>query len=149
MIRLDVEVKGVTGAIRAIRWTAKDAQLLSTALIRVSRRILDGADQLVPVVTGNLRATGKIKNRSINGGFGAEVITSYGGKPGNDRSFPFPQVLSRKTGGEIEVRYAEEVHNRSSSPQYLERSFKQQFPTIEREVREQVQKVYLRKRARR
>lgn len=144
-LRIDIKIKGARSVIKRLQWTPKDVQRLQIPLIRAARRILDRSDQLVPVVTGNLLSTGKIRNRSTQFGFATEVSVEYGGPPGNDRFTPAPKILEEKGGGR-QVLYAEEVHERSSSPNYLLRAFNPEAPTVEREVRDEIDKIYAEKR---
>ena len=72
--------------------------------------VLAQTQDKVPVITGNLRATGallgpqKLPNKS------SQILVKYGGRPGKGRQFPNQQALGE--GGK--VNYAAQVHSNSN-----------------------------------
>lgn len=142
-IRIEIEISGVPKAIKKLGWTHKDAQRLAIPLLKVARKILNDADQRVPVKFGNLKASGKIIGaKSISFGAGVEVQVEYGGSASREGPFPAPQELSSGAG---KVTYAVEVHERTAKSgqiKWLEKAGNAHYHEIKPAVEEEVKKVF-------
>lgn len=142
-INIEISVSGIPKAIKKLGWTHKDAQRLALPLLKVARRILDDARTRVPVQTGNLRASGKIKGaKSIDFGTGVEVQVEYGGVASKEAAFPAPAELAAKGG---KVTYAVKVHEvsaQSGELKWLERAGDAHYHELKPAVEAEIQKVF-------
>lgn len=132
---IDIQVSGLPRLFKQLQWTPKDAQKIGLALLPRAKRVIGQGDLLVPVVTGNLRASGKTKGPlSRSFGFSVELQMEYGGAAAPGKPFPQAQLLP---GGR--VTYAGKVHDVSSRPRFLTDAFEQEAPA--QAVAEQVRLV--------
>lgn len=142
-IDIEIQVDGIPRAIRKLGWKHRDAQRLALPLLKVARRILDDAQTRVPVLTGNLKASGKIKGaKSIDFGMGVEVQVEYGGGPSKEGPFPAPAELAAQGG---KVTYATEVHERtarSGELKWLENAGDAHYAELKPAVEAELQKIF-------
>ena len=126
-LQISIQISGVPQVQRRFRAMANAvADAAGAGLLQSAFVIYRDADQSVPVLTGNLRASGKVLGPvSLAFGAGRRVEVEYGGRA--DRrgaGFPVPSVLR---GGR--VTYAAFQHaNNPRRAGWLEHAAEREFP---------------------
>lgn len=143
-LQFTLQIEGVGLVVRRLTWTQADALAVAKGLLQSGRIMLDDSKPNVPVLTGNLRSTGKILG-PISKAFGMtqEVRVEYGGKPSKEvAGFPDPRALSPRT----QVDYAVTQHETNPRrPRWLEDAFNREAPKTAQRVADELVKTLQRK----
>lgn len=122
-LQFTIEVSGIGPIQRRLVWTPENATAVAIGLLKSGRIMLDDSRPNVPVLTGNLQSTGKIKGPiSTQFGFGQRVEVEYGGGTSLESAGGFPDPGQLPVGGR--VNYAAEQHERNPrKAKFLENAF--------------------------
>ncbi len=111
-----VFVKGLAHVRNTLRLTPADMTDIATALFVSASEVMDESQELVPVLTGNLKSTGEVGRPDIKGPQ-VEVQMKYGGGAAPGKAFPAPGVLK---GGIVQYDLLQHEEH-SSSSKFLEK----------------------------
>jgi hypothetical protein len=76
---MPIQIKGVEAALKAIKGVAKDTGIkIADGLQDAAQILYDKSQELVPVDSGRLKASGQITSNNKKG-LGAELTVDYGG----------------------------------------------------------------------
>ncbi len=128
-LKFTIQISGVQAVQKRLFFGPQEQLQVSLALLESGRAILDDSKPGVPVLTGNLLSTGKIKGPiSVAFGAGQKVVVEYGGGPSKENAgFPDPKALI----GKSRVTYAAKQHETNPRrPKWLEKAFQMEAPKV-------------------